>query len=30
MLVRLFDWDPIAVAVLMFGIGAISLLALSM
>ena len=30
MLLRWFDYDPIALVVLMFGIGAISLLALSM
>jgi hypothetical protein len=29
MLVRWFDYDPIAVAVLIFGIGAVSLLALN-
>ena len=30
MLVRWMDYDPIAVVVLVFGIGAVSLLALSM
>jgi hypothetical protein len=29
MLMRLFDYDPIAMVVLIFGIGAVSLLALS-
>jgi hypothetical protein len=29
MLVRWFDYDPIAVGVLIFGIGAVSLLALN-